>query len=78
MAESHGTPREEFLQSVRLALGREPGPPHPLYHHLEQTLPELEAQVRPYVVGAYRGEREALVFNFRALAHDQQFLDVAI
>ena len=44
MAESHGTPIEEFLQSVRLALGREPGPPHPLYHRLEQTLPELEAQ----------------------------------
>ena len=32
------------MQSVRLALGREPGPPHQLYHHLEQTLPELEAQ----------------------------------
>ena len=41
-------------------------------------LPALDAQVRPYIVGAYRGEREALVFNFRALAHDQQFLDVAI
>ena len=41
-------------------------------------LPALDVQVRPYVVGAYRGEREALVFNFRALAHDQQFLDVAI
>ena len=44
MAGSLGTPREEFLQSVRLALGREPGPPHPLYHRLEQTLPELEAE----------------------------------
>ena len=43
MADSLGTPREEFLQSVRLALGREPGPPSPLYHRLEQTLPELEA-----------------------------------
>ena len=44
MAANLGTPQEEFLQSVRLALGREPGPPHPLYHRLEQTLPELEAQ----------------------------------
>ena len=44
MAGNIGTPREEFLQSVRLALGREPGPPQPLYHSLEQTLPELEAQ----------------------------------
>ena len=44
MAASLGTPREEFLQSVRLALGREAGPPNPPYHRLEQTLPELEAQ----------------------------------
>ena len=44
MAAILGTPREEFLQSVRLALGREAGPPKPLYDHLEQTLPELEAQ----------------------------------
>jgi L-lactate dehydrogenase complex protein LldG len=44
LAGSLGTPQEEFLQSVRLALGREPGPPSPLYHRLEQTLPELEAQ----------------------------------
>ena len=41
-------------------------------------LPELEPRVRPYVVGGYQGEREALVFNFRALARDQDFLDVAI
>ena len=44
MAESLGTPREEFLQSVRLALGREAGPPNPRYHRLEETLPELESQ----------------------------------
>ena len=44
MAESLGTPREEFLRSVRLALGREAGPPNPHYHHLEQTLPELEEE----------------------------------
>jgi len=44
LAGSLGTPREEFLQSVRLALGREAGPPQPVYHRLEQTLPELEAQ----------------------------------
>ena len=44
MAGSLGTPRQEFLQSVRVALGREPGPPHPLYHRLEETPPELEAQ----------------------------------
>eukprot|EP00730_Choanoeca_flexa_P006760 TRINITY_DN12220_c2_g3_i3.p1 TRINITY_DN12220_c2_g3~~TRINITY_DN12220_c2_g3_i3.p1 ORF type:complete len:189 (+),score=30.57 TRINITY_DN12220_c2_g3_i3:909-1475(+) len=41
-------------------------------------LPELEPRVRPYVIGGYQGEREALVFNFRALARDQDFLDVAI
>lgn len=46
MVEGLGTPREEFLQSVRLALAREPGPPSPLYHRLEETLPELEAQAK--------------------------------
>lgn len=33
---------------------------------------------RPYVAGAYVDKQASLVFNFRALARDQQFLDVAI
>jgi twitching motility protein PilI len=33
---------------------------------------------RPYVAGAYVDGHASLVFNFRALARDQQFLDVAI
>jgi L-lactate dehydrogenase complex protein LldG len=44
LAGSLGTPRQEFLESVRQALGREAGPPDELYHRLEQTLPDLEAQ----------------------------------
>tara|TARA_B100001059_G_scaffold216988_1_gene235824 strand:- start:5624 stop:6190 length:567 start_codon:yes stop_codon:yes gene_type:complete len=43
-----------------------------------ERLPELDDAVRPYVIGAYDGEQQALVFNFRALAHDQAFLDVAL
>ncbi|SDS75399.1 twitching motility protein PilI [Halopseudomonas sabulinigri] len=43
-----------------------------------ERLPVLDDAVRPYVVGAYTGDQTALVFNFRALAHDQTFLDVAL
>ena len=39
-----GTPKEEFLSSVRSALGRERAAPESPYPLLEETLPELEAQ----------------------------------
>ena len=41
-------------------------------------VPELADQFRPFVVGAYTGEQVSMIFNFRALARDQAFLDVAI
>ena len=41
-------------------------------------LPTIEQGFRPFVVGAYVQEQVSLVFNFRALARDQAFLDVAI
>lgn len=42
------------------------------------TVPVLMEAFRPFVVGAYTGEQVSLIFNFRALARDQAFLDVAI
>ena len=42
------------------------------------SVPALPEQFRPYVVGAYAGEQYSMIFNFRALARDQAFLDVAI
>ena len=42
------------------------------------SVPALADQFRPYVVGAYTGEQVSMIFNFRALAHDQAFLDVAV
>ena len=39
-----GIPKEEFLSSVRSALGRERSAPESPYHLLEETLPDLEAQ----------------------------------
>lgn len=42
-------------------------------------VPEQAGVLAPFVVGSYRVEEgQAMVFNFRALAHDQAFLDVAI
>lgn len=40
--------------------------------------PDTDEVFKPYVVGAYVREQISLVFNFRALARDQTFLDVAI
>ena len=45
MAGLGGVPKEEFLSSVRRALGREQTPPEPPYRLLEEALPDLEAQV---------------------------------
>lgn len=42
------------------------------------SIPALAAQLRPFVVGGYSGEQMSLIFNFRALARDQAFLEVAI
>lgn len=42
------------------------------------SVPALPEQFRPYVAGAYAGEQLSMVFNFRALARDQAFLDVTI
>ena len=41
-----GTSKEEFLASVRRALGRSAGPPADAYPRLEETTAELEDQVR--------------------------------
>ena len=42
------------------------------------SVPDLPMELRPFVVGAYTREQVSLIFNFRALARDQAFLDVAI
>ena len=42
------------------------------------SVPDLAEAFRPFVVGAYTGEQVSMIFNFRALARDQAFLDVAI
>ena len=39
-----GTPKEEFLQSVRQALGRSEGPPVPTYPRLTESVADLEEQ----------------------------------
>jgi L-lactate dehydrogenase complex protein LldG len=44
MAVSDGVPKEEFLRSIRQALGRDHAPPVPAYPQLEETLPDLESQ----------------------------------
>ncbi len=41
-------------------------------------VPTVAEVFRPYAAGAYVDGHASLVFNFRALARDQQFLDVAI
>ena len=45
MAAPSGVPKEEFLRSVRQALGRDHIPPNPPYPHLKETLTDLENQV---------------------------------
>ena len=44
MAGAGGIPKDEFLRSVRLALGRAEAPPDPPYPQLEETLSDLTAQ----------------------------------
>ena len=44
MAVTGGVPKEEFLQSVRQALGRDKSPPEPGYARLQERLADLEAQ----------------------------------
>ena len=44
MAGFGGVSKQEFLASVRLALGRNESPTAPPYSHLDESLPELEAQ----------------------------------
>ena len=44
MATVPGTPKEEFLESVRRVLGRSQGAPQPPYPQLEEVLADLEAQ----------------------------------
>ena len=46
MPEAMGTPKSEFLTSVRRALGREAGPPQPEYPRLAQDVDHLEEQAR--------------------------------
>ena len=44
MKRTDGTPKDEFLEGIRTALGREKAPPSPSYPLLDETLSELEAQ----------------------------------
>ena len=44
MNQAGGTPKEEFLSSVRSALGRERAAPQTPYPLLQETLPDLEGQ----------------------------------
>ena len=44
MAVPVGVPKEEFLQSVRQALGRDKSPPEPGYPRLKERLADLESQ----------------------------------
>ena len=44
MAASGGVPKEEFLRSVRQALGRDHSAPYPAYPRLLETLADLETQ----------------------------------
>ena len=44
MATPVGVPKEEFLQSVRQALGRDKSPPAPGYARLQEKLADLESQ----------------------------------
>ena len=44
MAVPGGVPKQEFLSSVRRALGRDHTPPQPPYPRLTETLPDLEKQ----------------------------------
>jgi len=61
---SPGTPKEEFLDSVRQALGRRSTPaPAPEYPRLKETVAELEAQVRE-VERSNSENREALAARF--------------
>ncbi|MCH7606466.1 MAG: lactate utilization protein [Chloroflexi bacterium] len=46
MAEQLGTPKAEFLDSVRRALGRRPAAPQPPYWRLQEDLPLLEEQAQ--------------------------------
>jgi L-lactate dehydrogenase complex protein LldG len=45
MTQPAGVPKEEFLQSVRRALGRSGGPPHTPYPLLKDTADDLQRQV---------------------------------
>ena len=44
MAVPGGVPKQEFLRSVRQALGRDHTPPDPMYPQLKETLADLESQ----------------------------------
>ena len=51
-----GTPAGEFLESVRRALGREPGPPAPPYAPLEETEADLAVRGDHYKTGEKQAE----------------------
>ena len=61
MVEHLETPKEEFLASVRQALGRSAAsPPVPPYRHLEESLADLEALEQDLLVRLATGQDERL------------------
>ena len=67
MAGTMGTPKSEFLASVRRALGREAGAPQPGYHRLAQGVDCLEEQERE-VRDRVRANRNVLLDKLAEVA----------
>ena len=62
-----GTPKTDFLRSVREALGRAEGPPARRYHRLEEMLPQLEEWAAEMEV-RLRDNRAQLLDRFADMA----------
>ena len=67
LAEATGTPKSEFLASVRRALGRQAGPPQTEYPRLAQGIEQLEDQARE-VRERVRANRGALLDKLAEVA----------
>lgn len=69
MAEPVGTPKAEFLDSVRKALGRRPVAPQPAYPRLQEDLPFLEEQAQR-VQARLSDNRVAFIKRLAEVAQD--------
>ena len=67
MSDGAGTPKSEFLASVRRSLGREPGAPQPPYPRLAQDLAFLEEEFEK-VRRRVESNRDALVDKLAEIA----------